>query len=206
MDIPINADVYCTDGACGHSIEIVLNPVTEQVTHLVVKERTPPHTERLVPIEKVTEATPERIQLGCAQEDLATMDPFVKTEFIRTTIPHYRDVSAGYAMPYVVPEGETVEVRTVYESVPPGELGIRRGARVVAVDGQIGRVDEFMINPKNGHITHLVMREGHLWGTRDVTIPVSAIERVDQNLVYLKQSKRQIEALPVIPVRRWWEL
>jgi hypothetical protein len=35
-----------------------------------------------------------------------------------------------------------------------------------------------------------------------VTIPVSQIERITEDTVYLKLDKKSIEALPVIPVRR----
>jgi len=43
---------------------------------------------------------------------------------------------------------------------------VRRGTRVEATDGHVGHVDEFVVNPENGHITHSVMREGHLWGKK----------------------------------------
>jgi hypothetical protein len=46
------------------------------------------------------------------------------------------------------------------------------------------------------------MREGHLWGQRDVTIPISKIDRMEENTVYLKLDKESVEALPTIPVRR----
>ncbi len=49
-----------------------------------------------------------------------------------------------------------------YERIPPGELAVRRGARVETTDGHAGRVDEFLVNPADGYITHLVLREGHL--------------------------------------------
>jgi hypothetical protein len=76
--------------------------------------------------------------------------------------------------PYSAPAGAYVTVEK--EHIPAGELSIRRGARVNAVDGPIGLVDEFLINPDNDQITHLVMREGHLWGQKDVTIPVGQID------------------------------
>jgi hypothetical protein len=47
-----------------------------------------------------------------------------------------------------------------------------------------------------------VLREGHLWGQKDVAIPVSEIERIEDNTVHLKIDMRKIEALPAIPVRR----
>jgi hypothetical protein len=67
----------------------------------------------------------------------------------------------------------------------------------------VGRVDEFLIDPENDHITHLVMREGHLWGQKDVTIPISEIDRIEGDSVYLKLSKDEVEALPAIPMHRW---
>lgn len=69
-------------------------------------------------------------------------------------------------------------------------------------NGRIGRVDEFLVEPTSGHITHLVLRQGHLWGQKDVTIPVAQIEKFDDDAVHLKLDKRSIEALPHIPVRR----
>jgi sporulation protein YlmC with PRC-barrel domain len=106
-------------------------------------------------------------------------------------------------MPYVTPE------RTVYQSVenqqiPPGELTVRRGTRVEATDGYVGKVDEFVVNPENGHITHLVMREGHLWGQKDVIIPLSAMRDNRQDTVFLKLDKHQIESLPTFPLHRRW--
>ncbi|MCX6050608.1 MAG: hypothetical protein NT075_36420 [Chloroflexi bacterium] len=86
------------------------------------------------------------------------------------------------------------------EQVPPAELGIHRGAHVEASDGRVGQVDEFLVNPANFHITHLVLREGHLWGKQVVTISVSAIESIKDDCVYLKLSKAELLALPHVPV------
>jgi hypothetical protein len=58
------------------------------------------------------------------------------------------------------------------------------------------------VNPTNGHITHLMLREGHLWGQKDVTSPVSEIDHFEKDTVYLKLDKHSIEALPTIPIRR----
>ena len=66
--------------------------------------------------------------------------------------------------------------------------------------GLWGGRNEFLVNPTNGHITHLILREGHLWGQKDVTIPVSQIQRIEEDAVYLKLDKRHVAALPAIPV------
>ena len=87
------------------------------------------------------------------------------------------------------------------EQIPADELAIRRGAGVEAVDGHAGSVDEFLINPKNDRITHMVMREGYLWNQKEVTIPMSKIDHFADNTVYLKLTKHQIEKLPIIPAQ-----
>jgi sporulation protein YlmC with PRC-barrel domain len=201
MDISANAEVVCTDGPVGRSTCVILNPVTQQVTHVVVKEKWFPHVERLVPVELVTESTPHQIHLRCTIKDLVELDSFTETEFIQSEEPfHIYDVEEYRLWPYVLPEDKMLPVE--FERVPPGELAVHRGAHVRARDGHVGRVDEFLVNVADGHITHLVLREGHLWGQKDVTIPVSEIERIEEDTVHLKLNKASVEALPGIPVRR----
>ena len=209
MDIPVNVDVHCTDGLCGRSTYVLINPVHKKVTHLVIQETEPSHIERVVPIEAVSETTHDVILLRYSRDELTKMDPFIQREYIRDKIPDPDDVPIGYIgtspfllWPYRVPE-RTELVTVAHKQIPRGELAIRRGTQVEATDGRVGHVDEFLINPENDHITHLVMREGHLWGQKDVTIPVSEIDRIEEDIVYLKLDKDEVEALPAIPTHRW---
>jgi len=102
--------------------------------------------------------------------------------------------------PYVVLETRTVLAEC--KRIPPHELAVRRGAQVEATDGRVGTIDEFLVDPQNGHITHLMLREGHLWDKKDVAIPVSEIEHIGEHTVYLKLGKQAVQALPAIPVHR----
>jgi hypothetical protein len=210
LEIPLQAQVECTDGVCGRSVYMLINPVIDQVTHLVVKEDSSPNTEYIVPVDVVSETIADTIRLRCSKAELEKMDPFIKTTFIEEKVPD-RSLGqaigmfrmASYYLPYVTSE------RTVYESVkyrqiPPGELAVRRGTRVEATDGYVGHVDEFVVNAKNGNITHLVMREGHLWGQKDVIIPLSALGDTRKDTIFLKLDKHQIESLPTFPVIRRW--
>jgi len=188
--------VYCVDGVCGRSKEVVLDRKTEEVTHLVVREKQSPHAQVLVPIDLVTETTPHVILLRCAKEELAALQPFLKMEVVKEEIPHY--VPGPYLMPIEIPETRWVAVER--ESIPPGEVAVRQGARVAAKDDQVGRLDEFLIDPVTEQVTHVVMREGHLWGQKDVTIPVSEIDHLEENTIYLKLNKKEVEALPSVPI------
>ena len=170
------------------------------MTHLVVREAKLPHTERVVPIEAVSEASPDAIQLRSRQEQLHSMEPFVETHYIRERMP---DVEGSILFPYSVPQ-KVVEVPVKEQNIPAGELAVHRGAHVHATDGPVGQIDEFLVEPDTDLVTHLLMREGHLWGKREVAIPVSMIDHTEERTVYLKVAKNQVAALPPIPVHRWW--
>jgi sporulation protein YlmC with PRC-barrel domain len=197
MDIPINAEVQCTDGLVGHSTYVVLNPITREMTHLVVKELNLPHIEFLVPVERVSKSTAHSIQLDCTKAELNEMDHFIKAEFVQSEIPQLT-MDPYMVWPYYIPERQVTILE--HEQIPPGEMAVRRGARVEATDGHVGRVDGFLVDPENEHITHLVLREGHLWGHKDVTIPVSQIDHLEEDTVYLDLDKASIEALPAIAI------
>jgi len=205
MDIPVNAEVRCADGPAGHSTSVILNPITRQVTHIVVKQKGFLHAERLVPVDAVTESTPHEIQLRCTLQELADMEAFVDVQFIPADYPYMAyEAEEHMFWPYVHAE-EDVMLPIETERIPPGELVVHRGAHVEAKDGRVGKVDEFLVDLSDGHITHLVLREGHLWGQKDVTIPVSEIQRIQEDTVYLKLNKHSVGRLPGIPVKRWYE-
>jgi sporulation protein YlmC with PRC-barrel domain len=199
MDIPVNAEVRCADGACGRSTYVIINPTTKQVTHLVVEEGGLASTPRLVPVEFIAESTPHSIRLRCTKEELAKMEPFLEVEYVQGAEPFFTYAAGEYMWPYGVPEAEMMF--TEHKHVPQGELTMHRGARVEATDGHVGRVDEFLVDPQDEHITHLVLREGHLWGQKDVTIPASQIDHIEENTIYLKLDKHSIQALPAVPAR-----
>jgi hypothetical protein len=211
MEIPLNAQVDCSDGVCGRSMYVLINPVMDRVTHLVVKEDLSPNTEYIVPVDFVVKTKTDQIRLSCSKAEMEKMEPFINTTFIKESAPDmlfgYSTESNGmrssYFYPYVTPD------KTIYEpienqQIPAGELAVHRGTRVEATDGYVGKVDEFVVDPENGRISHMVMREGHLWGKRDVIIPISAMGNTHEDTVFLKLDKQQIETLPIFPVQRRW--
>jgi hypothetical protein len=195
MDIPMNVKVQCTDGLCGQSKEVVLDRKSEEVTHLVIKENESPHTELLVPVDLITETTPHAIRLHCTRKELTELQPFLNVEVVKEEIPRY--IPDPYMMPVRVPDSRWVTVKR--EAIPAGEVAVRQGAHVKARDGGVGRLDEFLVDPVTEQVTHLIMHKGHLWGRRDVTIPVSQIDHLEEDAVYLKLDKAEVGALPSVP-------
>lgn len=212
MEIPLEAQVECTDGVCGRSVYVLIDPLIDQVTHVVVRADSPPNTEYMVPLDVVSATIDETIQLSCSKAELGQMDPFVQTEFVEEKVLDYAGYGGGggmygigtyYYRPYVTSE-VTVQVPVEHLQIPLGELAVRRGNRVEATDGYVGKVDEFVVSSDNGHINYLIMREGHLWGKRDVIIPLSAMGDTREDTIFLKLNKHQVESLPTFQVNRRW--
>lgn len=215
-DIPLNVDVNCHDGNCGKSSHIIINPLNQTITHIVVQnEEFFDSSKRLVSLEKIIATTAKSIQLNCTQKELAGMERFTEIHYIAPDsaeyssfglLPeHYFDEFDPYLMwPYVYSEADMYSLLIEDERIPPGEMAVRRGADVEATDGHIGRVDEFIIEPTDGHITHIVVRKGHLWNQKESIIPLLAIAEMAEDFVRLKLDKKAVKSLPTIPVKRFY--
>lgn len=208
MNIPVDVAVYCSDGLCGRSSHLVVNPTSNQVTHLVVKEKYFPHTQYLVPIAQLMDSTPDMIKLRCKIAELAMMEPFIHFDTIQNDAESMGYPTKDFALtglgygygtfPYDRGERFTVTVKT--EAVPDGDIALTRGAHVRATDGQIGRLDGFLVDAACGQITYLVLREGHLWGQFEVAIPVTQIDHIQDDTIYLKLDKGAVGALSIAAV------
>jgi sporulation protein YlmC with PRC-barrel domain len=210
MNIPMNVDVYCSDGLGGRSSQVIVNPTNNQVTHLVVKEKQSPHTEYMAPIDQVVDSTPDMIKLRCTLAELATMEPFIQIDTIQNDVQSMGyptesfglagNPAMGYAA-YPYDPGERFMVTVKTEAVPEGEVALTSGAHIHTSNGrQVGQLDGLLADTSTGQITHLVLREGHLWGKKDVTIPIAQIDHMVEDNVYLKLDKQSISALPTTPV------
>jgi hypothetical protein len=198
LDIPLDVKVLCEDGECGKSIELVIDPEDQELTHVVVKEHEMPHEERLVPIDYIQYSTPGMIQLRCNLERFKEFDIYCEKEAVSDPrIEPVYDYMGNY---YVFPLHKQIVVE--HKSVPKGEMPLVHHARIEAVDGRLGRLDELLVDPDTDRITHLVMREGHLFGSRDVSIPISKIDEFDEYRIKLKLTKADVKNLPEIPIRR----
>lgn len=216
-NIPLNVEVVCINGKCGKSSHVIIDPQDRAITHIVVhNEDFSESRERLVSLDKVIETTHRTIQLKCTIQELAAMEKFTEAHYINSDAAEYSafdtlseqsfDELESYSMwPYVYSQSSNIySIPVEDECIPLGEIAVRRGADVEATDGHIGKVDEFVIDPKNGHITHLVIREGHLWDKKELTLPLSVVDRMDEYIVYLKLDKKTVKSLPAIPVKRFY--
>jgi sporulation protein YlmC with PRC-barrel domain len=207
----IGAQVHCEDGACGDLVRVVVDPVKRAVTHLVVQRRHGHDVGRLVPVDLVEAAGQQEVRLRCTRAEFEALEYAKETEFLPAP-----DGQWGYGpnqallMPYFGLEGtndigEGQPGRLVpggeHDRVPPGEVDVRRGQRVHASDGAIGNVRGLVVDPSDYQVTHVLLDEGHLWGKKEVSIPISAVTEVDDD-VRLNLTKAEVADLPPVEVEK----
>jgi sporulation protein YlmC with PRC-barrel domain len=203
----IGADASCTDGRCGKVTRVVVDPVVRAITHVVVEPKHRPDAGRLVPVDFV-DAAAGGLRLRCTLAQFEMLDPAEETQFLPGSAgdPYYDqdqvlswayyDLAAG---PGMADGMAGVPQPVTYDSVPVGEVEVRRGDRVHATDGEIGRVQGLVIDRGSHHVTHVLLQEGHLWGRKEVAIPIRAVTEVDDR-IRLSITKQQVQDLPPVSI------
>jgi sporulation protein YlmC with PRC-barrel domain len=160
----------------------------------------PDNSTRLVPVSSVAGATKGGIKLNCTRAEVAKLGAFVVSDFVPQSPSGEAYTSgAAYTARYVVDDTAYDEFQE--QEIPEGELALYSGMHVEALDGRVGKLDELVVDPRSGRITGLLMRKGHLWGSRHVTVPIGQIKFVDGDGVYLKLEKAAVGELPSMNVR-----
>jgi hypothetical protein len=202
MQFTIGAEATCTDGLCGEVIRVVVDPVAKAVTHVVVEPRHRSGLGKLVPLDLVESSTAAGLQLRCSSADLHALAPAETTQFLPGVegYPGYGEDEV-LAWPYY---GGNVTVPVTFDTLPVDEVAVRRGDRVHATDGRIGHVEGLVVDGETRHVTHVLLQEGHLWGRREVAIPIAAVVSVDDG-IRLNITKQEVGDLPAVgdePLRR----
>ena len=222
MRLELGSPVNCTDGPFGELADIVIDPTKRRVTHLVVAPHDDHGKARLVPIElaDADQGDSSAISVRCSLEEAGQLEPVEEFAYLRLgespelepgwdigvesvlAQPYYGYSSVGVGYETVPAEYDS-HVSMTYDRIPKGEVEIRRASEVTSSDGHgLGKVDGFLVGDDDA-ITHFVLERGHLWGRREVTIPISAVASVHTDAVSLALTKDEVGDLPSVHVHRW---
>lgn len=206
----IGAQASCSDGSCGEVRRLIIDPATERITHLVIQPGHRREAGRLVPLDLV-ETTAGGIKLHCTRAEFDKLDRAEESDVVEGVgsggLVGDGLVYDGGTEAYAPAGGGLIDVgpqpvhrRVVNQDfVPQGETQVSPGDRVHAVDGEIGRVQGFLAGPGDDRVTHVLLQEGHLWGRKEVAIPISAVTEV-QDGIRLNITKQQVESLPPVDI------
>ena len=218
MRLEIGNRVRCSDGVYGKLADIVIDPLEKRVTHLVVEPEQGEAEARLVPIQlaKGRDEEQREIELECTLDEAHRFESVREVAYLRLgesraedpdwdvgvqdvlAMPYYGGAGVGNPYPGELDSHVTVN----YDRVPKGEVEVRRASAVISADGHsLGEVDGFVVDADE-HITHFVLERGHLWGRKEVTIPIGAVARVESDAVHVALTKDEVGALPAVRVGR----
>ena len=211
----IGAEVEASDGACGTLTGVIIDPVAQKLTHLIVKPKHHQGFGRLVSVDLV-ESDGDPIRLSCTTAQLLEQDEAEEMHFVPASEdwwsyaggeayawPHYElglvgGMGAG-GMGDIGYGHHGTPQPVVSDRIPSGEVEVRRGDPVHASDGWIGSVKGLIVDPADNHVTHVLLDEGHLWGHKQVAIPIGKTARIDEE-IRVDMTKEQIEDLPAVSV------
>jgi sporulation protein YlmC with PRC-barrel domain len=214
MQFTIGSETSCTDGACGQVTRVVVDPVGEVLTHLVVEPARDQGAARLVPVELV-DCADQEIRLRCTLAEFEALEFAQETQFFpgaegdwgyeqgqMLSWPYYGigmggGVMIGNSVGVLGTSSGAAPQEIIHDRVPAGEIDVRRGDRVHATDGDIGRVRGLLVDLEDHHVTHVLLDEGHLWGRKEVAIPIGSVTGVEDG-VHLSLTKDQVRDLPPV--------
>lgn len=201
----IGAGADCTDGPCGAVSRVVVDPVGHAITHLVIEPEHRHGLGRIVPLDLIDVVAGD-IRLRCTLAQFNKLDLARETQFL-PGVGGWEGYARGQvlAWPYYNlgarrTGGGSASQAAAYDAVPLGQVAIRRGEHVRATDGLIGRVQGLVIDPDRRQVTHVLLQEGHLWGRREVAIPISAVAELNGG-IWLRIAKQDVQDLPPVDVR-----
>lgn len=207
----IGSEVRCSDGVCGKVSRVVVDPLARAVTHLVVDPSHGSDVGRIVPLHLVDETTAE-IEIRCTTAEFEQLEAAEETHFLHDgdgypgydrghvlISPYYGLGMGGMGMGGMDLGAMAGPQAVTTDSIPVGEVVVRRGEHVHASDGEIGHVQGLVIDSGSHQVTHVLLQEGHLWGRKDVAIPIGAVTKVTDG-IRLNLSKQQVQDLPAVDI------
>ena len=218
MRLDLGTQVRCTDGVYGEVADVVVDPTTQRVTHVVVRPRHRPEEARLVPIDRVQPGTgAAEVRLSATIQEIGALEALRESAYLRLgeypardpdwdvgieetfALPYYAGAD-GFEGPWIAPDDHVV-VR--YDRVPKGDVEIERASRVTTADGEdLGHVDGFVIDD-DGHITHLVLERGHVWARKHIAVPITAVTDIATGRVVLGLARAEVDTLRAVNVHRF---
>jgi sporulation protein YlmC with PRC-barrel domain len=214
MQLELGSRVDCTDESFGKLVDVVIDPTSRRVTHLVVERDRDPWLARLVPVELAESGDDASgaVALRATVEEVRRLPPVHEVAYLRLDGFPVDDpdwdvgIEEVLALPYYPSydlEPTPVDFEARYDRVPKGEVEIRRASAVESADGHhLGDVDGFLVDDDQ-LITHVVLEQGHPWERSEVSIPIGAVSRVKSDEVTLSLTKDEVGALPPVAIRRW---
>jgi uncharacterized protein YrrD len=222
MQFKENAHVYSADKHdVGRITRVVMDPVSNKVTHVVVRQGLIFTEDKLIPMSFFQSATPERAMLRKEIEDLDDLPQFEETDYLPVDSKDAEQDGAIQPLFWYPPLAAqpyhatgfygTPLVSTTYEedfmpgrhyvkrttqNIPEDTIALEEGAKVISADGEhVGDIERLHIDPQSHYATHALISQGLLLPEKK-WIPTLWFSTMSEGKVYLAVNADMLERLP----------
>ncbi len=192
MNLEIGAEVLGPDGKLGTLTQIVIEPLGERVTHVVVERGGLHPWEKLVSIERITRAEGDRVWTELSFDDMEALPDTLK--YVGTApapatpseVPFADMQPVGLFWPsnvlgwYLPSQQSSIPAQT-QSNLPPGTQGLKSGTPVYSQDGKVGHLDEVVYDEESGKATGMIIRKGFFFA-REFEAPIDWVEAIDDHI------------------------
>jgi len=216
MELREGVGVFTPDGKqVGKINRFVLDPTTNEVTHVVVEKGWLSPDDKVVPLQMVSFATEEKVILTEDVDDFNKLPSFEEKHFVATdedmrradsptsytVFPAYYPYPAQGLGPY---GGYSAPVREAYLSssvetkrnIPEEAVPLKEGANVISSEGKhVGDVECLFVETDSNIATPFVVTHGLLLKERKI-IPTQWVKSIAENEVHLSVSSELLRRLP----------
>jgi sporulation protein YlmC with PRC-barrel domain len=215
MRIELDTKASTSDGGLAEILDVVIDPRTRRLTHLVITTDRPDDA-RLLPIAVASgDDHSADVALRITSTEIAQAEAINESGYMRLgempVVAEDWDIGIHELYPRpaygglgseILGAGTAMEyddhVVVSYHRVPKAHVEIRRESSVTSSDGHhLGHVVGFAIDDQ-ARISSLILEHGHLWGKRSVAVPEHAIDRFENDEVTLNISADDVGALKPI--------
>lgn len=196
---------------------IVLDPETNEITHIVVQKGWLFSEDKVIPFDRVRSTNDDKVVLDVNINDFDQLPPFEETHYVgisdgdkaaRTTpadaypadvfvpgfywYPPYGFAgNQAYGLPYYTwPRTETEQ------NIPANTVALKKGTRVLTSDEKhVGNVEQLMLEPNSRKVTHFLISEGFFFKDRKL-IPANWIKSATDDEVRLNVSSGVLNRVP----------
>jgi uncharacterized protein YrrD len=195
----------------GHLDRVVVDPKSQEVTHLIVKRGLLFGNDKVVPLDMVASAGEEQVVLKEDEQRVESLPNFNQERFVslnemetgrqrrswgHSAPPVYSYPAAGVPANWYRPIPEQPTNLDVERNVPMDTVAIKEGARVLAEDGKrVGNVEQVFTHEGSGKITHILISQGLLLNEEKL-VPVDWLNVLGEDEVRLVVTPALLEDLP----------
>jgi uncharacterized protein YrrD len=196
----------------GRINRFVLNPETNEVTHIVVQKGWLLPEDKVIPFNLIDSATDEGVVLNQEVGDFDQLPPFEEAHYVSAEAgdtdlpgdPGYQYLPAYYWYPphgftgypaYGLPYPAWPLVVTE-RNIPDNTTPVKMGSDVISSDDEhVGDVERIIAASDSNRATHFLISAGLLFKERKL-VPAHWVKSVTEDTVYLSVPARLLENLP----------